>query len=386
MKTKIKIIRKLFSLTVLILFIQCTSFSQSCFPEGYEFFTQAEIDSFPINYPNCTSIEGNVIIHCFNGINNLHGLNKITSMGHLFVWGSTGSDSLKNLTGLDNLRTLGGLIIDFADGLKDLTGLNNLNFVNGKIEMRFNGFTSLSGLENLITVNGGILILDNDSLKSLSGLNNLTLINGGLDILFNKSLKNFSGLDNLKIINGGLIVVDNDSLTSLEGLNNLTTIVGNIQIQENSQLTSLAGIENIDPVFNYLSIHDNPLLSTCEIKSVCDYLANPTGPIVIHDNAEGCNGQAEVEDACNAIGVSELYYGMEVSIHPNPCSSQLTLDFENMDKSKVVYNIYTLAGKVVDEGIIDLTKTISVHKLKRGQYLIKLEIGKMHYIGKFIKL
>ena len=51
-----------------------------CLPEGISITTQAEIDSFQINYPNCTDIEGDLWIHG-NTITNLNGLNALTSIG-----------------------------------------------------------------------------------------------------------------------------------------------------------------------------------------------------------------------------------------------------------------------------------------------------------------
>ena len=54
--------KKLTLLIALACIIQATAFSQSCLPEGITFTTQAHIDNFQTNYPNCTEIEGNVTI------------------------------------------------------------------------------------------------------------------------------------------------------------------------------------------------------------------------------------------------------------------------------------------------------------------------------------
>jgi len=57
--------------------------SQPCLPEGITFTTQAQIDSFQINYPNCTEIEGNIDIGDWEGtdIDNLNALSVLTSIG-----------------------------------------------------------------------------------------------------------------------------------------------------------------------------------------------------------------------------------------------------------------------------------------------------------------
>jgi hypothetical protein len=72
MKTQI-----LFLITTL--FIQIATISQSCLPEGITFNMQAQIDNFQVNYPNCTIIEGDVLIEG-NDITNLDGLDVITAV------------------------------------------------------------------------------------------------------------------------------------------------------------------------------------------------------------------------------------------------------------------------------------------------------------------
>ena len=58
--------------------------AQGCLPEGIYFGSQAQVDSFQINYPGCTKIEGNVSISQEAGnnpITNLNGLSVLTSIG-----------------------------------------------------------------------------------------------------------------------------------------------------------------------------------------------------------------------------------------------------------------------------------------------------------------
>ena len=80
--------------------------AQSCLPEGITFTTQAQVDSFQINYQSCSEIEGNVIISGPD-ISDLNGLNVLTSIeGNLEIY----NDSLlTDLTGLDNLSSIGDL-------------------------------------------------------------------------------------------------------------------------------------------------------------------------------------------------------------------------------------------------------------------------------------
>ncbi len=53
----------------------------ACLPFGnYYFNTQSEIDDFQANYPDCTDLEGNVVIRG-DDITNLNGLQVLTSIG-----------------------------------------------------------------------------------------------------------------------------------------------------------------------------------------------------------------------------------------------------------------------------------------------------------------
>ena len=66
----------------IIVFAKCDN---SCLPDGITFETQAQIDSFQVNYPNCNTIRGDVMISG-DDITNLNGLNVLTSIeGDLYI-------------------------------------------------------------------------------------------------------------------------------------------------------------------------------------------------------------------------------------------------------------------------------------------------------------
>jgi len=61
----------------------------------------------------------------------------------------------------------------------------------------------------------------------------------------------------------------------------------------------LTGLDNIDAgSIRHLHINDNLSLSTCEVQSICDYLASPNGIIEIYNNAPGCNNPGEIANSC----------------------------------------------------------------------------------------
>ncbi len=89
----------------------------------------------------------------------------------------------------------------------------------------------------------------------------------------------------------------------------------------------------------------------------------------------------------NISTVNESYYtNIPIQVYPNPCAKQIKIDFEGTEKSKAVFKIYTLSGRIMDEGEINFTNTVDVSKLRRGYYLIKLESGNKIFSGRFLKL
>ena len=247
-------------LTVLIFFtlhfslVTFHSSAQSCLPEGITFSTQEQIDNFYIVYPNCTEIEGDVVIG-----------------------GSYPPNyDITNLVGLSQLTSIEGqLIITWNNVLTDLTGLHNLDSIGGTLQIAGNdALTSLSGLEDLNSI-GGDLIIGGDELTSLLGL------------------------FYLNSIGGSLVIYNSDELIDLTGLNNVTSIGGSIEISHNNSLTSLSGIDNIDPAsIMELHIAENQSLSTCEVQSICGYLAEPNGDIYIYQNNDGCDCPEEIAENC----------------------------------------------------------------------------------------
>jgi len=195
-------------ISILLLF-QTGIYSQPCLPQGITFTSQTQIDNFQINYPNCTEIEGNVVIGGWStsGITNLNGLEVITSIG-------------------------GGLRIFKVDSLINLSGLENLGYIGGDLSIyRNDNLISLEGLNSLVSIGGDLSIGDYEynlytSLASISALNNLTSIGGGLYIWYNSSLSNLTGLDNLTSLGGDLKICGNSALQNITALGNINTVHG----------------------------------------------------------------------------------------------------------------------------------------------------------------
>jgi len=458
---------------ILILFVQFSAISQSCLPKGIEFNTQAQVDSFQYNNPNCTEIEGPVTISSgpnfadkimnLNGLSvltsllgdlnidecvllsNLSGLDNITHIGGDLLISS--NDSITNLTGLEGLTSIGGnLEITSNDALSDLTGLNNLTSIEGILYIGKEGpfrylgnssLVSLTGLEDLTYIGGGLGIIENDSLIDLTGLNSLSSIGGNFEILNNlrlanlegiealaeisgsliiggfrcsgrpcwclgnSSLSNLQGCDSLTTIGGDLIISCNDSLMSLSGLNNLTSLSGSLRIgldgmrinAGNPLLTDIFALENIDPDdIDNLQIINNYSLVVCEIQSICEYIANPNGEIIIVDNAPGCNSPEEVDSACVYVSVREFTAEVQSEVYPNPISTSAVLEYDLREPAMVSLTVYNHLGQQI-ETLVNQHQQQGKHQaiwnpeeLPAGIYFYRLQAGEQQATGKMVVL
>jgi type IX secretion system substrate protein len=310
------------------------------------------------------------------------------------------NNQLENLNGLEQLYLIKrSLVIHQNPNLNDISSLSKIE----KLEVDLNIFNnqsldSLVGLENLETVERFAQIADNNALVSLHGLNSLKKIGVSIEIRRNLKLRNLIGLDELKIIEGSLIL-DNSNmegyqqLESLEGINNLEeiganliitnqpiledisallnlkTVGGTIKIRENLKLTSLFGLDNIEAnSFSRIEINKNPLLTTCEVKSICLHIKSG-GETYINFNSEGCDSETQIQDACYLVGQKEESQ-TQINIYPNPAVNEIFIKaYPNFEIEEV--NIYNSIGHKVlhNKGF---AVTIDVSYLNEGIYIIEI--------------
>jgi hypothetical protein len=280
--------RRFITLIIILFIVEASTRAQSCLPEGIEFTTQAQIDSFQVNYPGCSEIEGNVTIQA-DEIVNLNGLSVVTSIsGDLIIEPYNWSNNLLNsLNGLESLTSVGGsLEIMATTNLYSLSGLNNLYSIGDKFSLKFT-----------------------EGIQNMNGLESLETIGGTFDIYGNHDLTNLTGLQCLNDIEGGLIISFNEFLEDISGLENVNSIGGYLEISHNGWLVSLTGLENIAAAsIGQLAISHNSELSDCDIQSICEYLAAPNGVVNIYRNSSGCNNPSEIAAACG-IELLCLPYG-----------------------------------------------------------------------------
>ena len=331
---------------------------------------QACHENLNIGFSNEYGIYGNPML------TNLSALSELTSVGNT-IWVSH-NNSLESLYGLHHVDSLYSLYIADNDSLLSLDGLDNLSIVgdaygSGLVTiLRNNSLGSLSGLDN-VSIMPNLQISGNNSLSSLSGLENLATITMNLAISNNDLLGDLDGLNNLGEIAWGLNISHNASLISLAGLDNLSSIGSGIWLSHNPLLKSLSGLENLDSIGGDLNIVDNPLLSYCAIHSICEYLDNPPGYVEINNNTTGCNSQAEVEEDCATIGITEYPGNPEISIHPNPAESKIFIENPSNISIETV-SIHNQFGQVVIQQKNAGTE-MNISDLVPGIYFITIETG-----------
>ncbi|MBK8699747.1 MAG: T9SS type A sorting domain-containing protein [Saprospiraceae bacterium] len=211
--------------------------------------TQAQIDAFPIAYPGCTKITGDLRIES-SMVNNLAPLSQLTR-------------------------------------------------VTGHVYIEHTPLTSLNGLHNITNIGGRLNFFDNPFLTSLNGLSSLTSIGANLQLWLLGSLTSLSGLSNLTSVGTDIAVGHCNQLTNLNGLHNVTSS-NNIWIELNTALTSLNGLHNLGPILS-LTIKNNPLLSECEVLPICNFVGNYTKTVTIFGNAPNCNSRTAVAAQCASI-------------------------------------------------------------------------------------
>jgi len=285
--------KKLLFIAIILIFGIALASAQPCLPGGIHFYSQAEIDDFQANNPNCTEIEGYVHI---------------------------GGNDITNLNGLNVLTSTGGLWIADMDSITSLTGLHNITFVGATLYIRdLPGLTDLSGLSSLIYIGGTFWIWNNSSLTDFSSLSNVISIER-LDIFNNDALTTLSGLDNIAADSlADIYIVDNNLLTICEVqciCDYLSMPSADVIIEDNA--LGCNSIEEVEEACESVSIGEQYMNSRLTIYP------NPTNhkvKISMNDGREltevsiyTLTGQQVLRERpeCSTINISHLQPGMYI--------------------------------------------------------------------------
>ncbi len=356
---------------ILFLLFFCNIIYGQCPTETVRIKNQEQVDSFIINYPNCTDLEVDLLIFATD-INNLLGFRNLRSVkGRISIEHNklleslNGFDNLKKIDGgleitssplvtslspLSNLESIGGGLHIGSLSIKDFTGLEKIRHVVSDLGLGgFEGLESWHGLHNLKSIKG--FFISKTNIKDFSGLTSLVEINGSLNISDEPNLETLDGLDkcagiydvdisncpNLTKVNlssisdtiSDFFLKGCPNVKTLDGLGSLEIIKGYFVIARTG-LKSLKGFENLKRVYQ-LSLNSNDSLTSIESLSELETIETL---LDIRDNKKLSslagldNVDPESIDSISIFDNDSLSY----------CQSKTICDYLSMDKPHYLAN------------------------------------------------
>ncbi len=221
---------------------------------------QGHINDFIAQYGHCTTIKGSLRLAFMTDLSFLANVTTIENDIEI-----SGSPSLTSLSGLANLKSVGGKFSLLNVGVSNLEGLENLEHIGGTLSIKYMlNLTSLSGLSSLSSVGGVLSITENPLLTGFGSLQSLASVGEAVEIFDNPALASFNGLQNLESVGQTLRIFKNHALTTINGLQNLLYVGGEIELFDSPALTNLNAFQKLISVGDHLKIYENPLLATLD--------------------------------------------------------------------------------------------------------------------------
>lgn len=319
------------------------AFAQSCLPGGLTLTTQAEVNSFPVNHPGCTTIGGNVVI-----------------LG----------ETITNLAPLASVRQIDGdLQISSCSNLPNLNGLHSLHLIGGTVRIQNNAALRTLGLDSLRSVRGDFMYISSSPrLQSLATLNRLDSIAGIFQVWDCDSLTSLTGLNGLRFVGATLAVFRNDRLLNINGLNALNRIGDALRIYENPVLNNLSALNHPVSIGGALVITDNPLLSACAVSAVCNYLAAPPSFSAFSGNSAACNSAEIILAACTT-STSSVSYLEGLEVFPNPTDGMVWLKWPAATLKNA--RLTDLRGRTLWQTSVPVP-FIDILPLSAGMYILEI--------------
>ena len=297
-------------------FGQCPSPNQT---NSIVFSSQEEINNFAINFPDCTNIN-----YSFSALR----------------IGTTFSQEPSDIVDLSPLSQLESITVE------------NFSIVNNE------NLLSLSGLENIVINAESVSVSSNDMLINLLGLENLQL--GNITVFFT--------------------VFGNDSLVNLDGLEGVTNAdLGVLNITGNQSLISIDALRNASG-FGIVEIYNNPILSDCNIMSICDLVAfqiayeeseEQPGPpyIYMYNNGESCTDIYITDESCEDCRSTQIVLSFQDAVNDFSINYPDCTDFN--------YGVLISGNDITDltplNGIVSITGGLILEDNPNLQSLTGLE-------------
>ena len=280
---------KIISLPICLAFLSALSISLSAqiYNGDIVLTTQAEVDSFQVNYGSYTGITGSLNI---NGtqIENLDSLYSLIFINSRLSLAE--NEQLTSIEGLNNLVYIGNdlkivenPLLTSLEGLRSLTavqkdlfiqntpitdlgGLNNLESIGlGLALIELNNLANLDSLESLTTIGQWLLVFDNPGLQNVDALEQVGPIADYIDFSQNPMLLNVDGIKNAAVsLESHLAIVNNDMITNIDSLYNLNYVGGTLRISNNDSLRNVNGLGNLDTLDGTLYVRNNEKLESID--------------------------------------------------------------------------------------------------------------------------
>lgn len=346
-----------------------------------------------IQVSEASAFTGNLF--CTNlGITNLTGLEAFTALDGLYVRDN-------NLVSLNVSANTALTFIDCKNtGISSLDVSNNTNL--GGIECSQNNLTTLDLSNNLAIIS--LNCADNDltslDISNTTLLSNFTCDNNdlsSLDVTNCPALSyfacNFNNLTSLDLTNCSALsyfLCSGNDLTSLDVSNNtaLATMFcaqNDISLLDLSANTSLVVLNCTDNDLSILNVANGNNSNVSTFNS----LGNPNLTCIQVDddvwssaNWTNIDATASFSTDCNyGLGLTEKEENQNLTIYPNPCSSELTIEVEN---SIISVTILDAIGSTIN-AYLTSNNTINVSDLPEGIYVLQLQTDKGISYKTFVK-
>ena len=289
-------LRLLICISLFVFSVKCIA---QCPPGLVNLSTQAEVDNFIIQYPNCTEITGDLNIDGAAGVTNLNGLRNLETVTRDLNIVRT--SDLTDISGLSKIKSVGrNLWIDDNAMLSSINIFTDLESVEAWFHIGNNDqLTQIGSFNTLINCN----IFDVQNNLILTTINTfpvLTTLSGNVTIANNPQLINFNSFPILTTISANLSIQNNNLLNNVNTFNALTQIGGGLKLVGNNSMNDISGLQNINPASitgDGLTIQNNPNLSVCDLDNFCTYLQG-AGLRNISGNIGDCANEQAVNNKC----------------------------------------------------------------------------------------
>lgn len=221
---------KYIKISIFILLSSLTSQAQSCFETGFTGFSQALLNNFVANNPDCDST--GTITLSGEDITDLSPLSNIKFInGDQRLLGV----NVDNIEALSNLQKItGSLVIQNCKYITSLVAFSDVNISQSVILQRNKNLIDIGFLKHIDSLTSQLHIIENDRIKEIH-LDSLTQVlhikidqNDSLDIITGAhKLKHLNGNESL----GGHLILTNKFLMSSDAFSNIEYIHGNFEIK-----------------------------------------------------------------------------------------------------------------------------------------------------------